>query len=61
MDQIRDMINKQMKRRGVSIYALAKSSGIPYRTLHDFVSGKTSISSDKLPKLFTVLEIEIKT
>lgn len=51
-------INEIISQRGLSMYKLAKASGIPYTTISDICSGKTSIencSSITLYKLSKVL------
>lgn len=42
------MIKDHLKSKNISIYALAKSSGVPYSTLNDLVNGKVQIDSVKV-------------
>ncbi len=54
------MIKDYLKEHNVSIYALAKSSGVPYSTLNDLCNGKVLIENCKagiVKKLADSLEI----
>ena len=54
------MLKKYLKERNISIYSLAKSSGVPYSTLNDLCNGKVMISNCKagiVKKLAESLEI----
>lgn len=42
------MIKKYLKEKNISIYALAKESGVAYSTLNDLCNGKVSIDNCKL-------------
>lgn len=57
---IRNTIIEEMARQGITIYALSGQSGVAYRTLHDYIRGKTEIGSDKLDKLLKSLNLIIK-
>lgn len=54
------MLKDYLKEHNVSIYALAKSSGVPYSTLNDLCNGKVVIENCKagiVKKLADSLEI----
>ena len=39
------MLKDYLKQNGISVYALAKSSGISYSTLNDLVNGKVEVDN----------------
>ena len=41
------MLKEYLKERNISIYSLAKSSGVPYSTLNDICNGKVVIENCK--------------
>ena len=46
---------------GLSVYALAKSSGVPQQTLHNWLSGKNrTINSESLARVCAVLGLSLK-
>lgn len=54
------MLKNYLKEHSVSIYALAKKSGVPYSTLNDLCNGKVEIDNCKagiVKKLADALEI----
>lgn len=56
-------ITELLKEKGMSRYALSKTSGIPWATLSDICSGKTMLSrcnAQTLQKLSSALEITIE-
>lgn len=56
-------INELLKEKGMSRYSLSKISGIPWSTLSDICSGKTSLarcSAQTLQKLSSALEMTIE-
>ena len=56
-------INELLKEKGMSRYSLSKASGIPWATLSDICSGKTSLArcnAKTLQKLAGALEISIE-
>ncbi|MBQ6654370.1 MAG: helix-turn-helix transcriptional regulator [Erysipelotrichaceae bacterium] len=56
-------INEIMKKRGVSKYSVANSSGVPYMTLSDICSGKTNLgkcSAETVYKLSKVLDVTME-
>lgn len=42
------MLKEYLKNHGISIYALAKRSAVPYSTLNDLANGKVSIDNCKV-------------
>ncbi len=56
-------INEILKEKGMSRYSLSKTSGIPWATLSDICSGKTSLTrcnAQTLQKLATAFEMTIE-
>lgn len=56
-------INEIIKERGMSRYSLSKSSGIPWATLSDICSGKTSLSrcsTQTIQKLSVALDMTME-
>ena len=39
------MLKDHLKQKGISVYALSKSSGVSYSTLNDLVNGKVEIDN----------------
>ena len=57
------MIKDYLKERNVSIYALAKNSGVPYSTVNDLANGKTETDNCKvgvLKKLAAALGLSME-
>jgi len=56
-------INELLKEKGMSRYSLSKASGIPWATLSDICSGKTSLArcnAQTIQKLSTSFEMTIE-
>ena len=56
-------INEILKEKGMSRYSLSKTSGIPWATLSDICSGKTSLTrcnAQTLQKLAAAFEMTIE-
>ena len=56
-------INELIKEKGISKYSLSKTSGIPWSTLSDICSGKTSLArcnAQTLQKLALALQVSIE-
>ena len=56
-------INELIKEKGISRYSLSKTSGIPWATLSDICSGKTSLArcnAQTLQKLALALQMSIE-
>lgn len=56
-------INEMIKAKGMSRYSLSKKSGIPWATLSDICSGKTSLarcSTQTIQKLSAVFDMTIE-
>lgn len=56
------MFKEYLKQRGISIYYLAKNTGVSYSTLNDFVNGKVDIENCKfgmIKKLSDALELTL--
>ena len=47
-------MKEYLKKKGISIYALAGKSGVPYSTLNDLVNGKVDASNCKAGMLNSV-------
>ena len=57
------MILNLLKQKNISIYRLAKESGIPYTTLNDIVSGKAQLgkcSAETIYKLAKALDVSME-
>lgn len=44
------MLKEYLKQEGISIYAIARKSGLPYSTVNDLVNGKVRI--DRIVRLY---------
>lgn len=57
------MIKELMEQKNISKYRLSKDSGVPYSTLSDILSGKTSLekcSAETVYKLSKALEVSME-
>jgi len=57
------MLNEWIEQKNISIYRLAKNSGIPYSTISDICSGKTQIekcSAETIYKLAKELDVTME-
>ncbi len=54
MEKGKQMLKAHLKKRGISVYALAKETGVPYSTLNDLVNGKVRAENCKAGLLFSV-------
>lgn len=58
------MINELLKEKNMSIYKLAKKSGVPYATINDICNGKTRIekcSAETIYKIAKGLEVSMES
>jgi transcriptional regulator with XRE-family HTH domain len=51
------MLKEYLKRQSISVYALAKRSGVPYSTLNDLANGKVSIDNCKVGILKSLSDV----
>lgn len=51
--------DEEIKMRGISLYRISKDTGIPYTTLHNFVSGKRNLKAETRITLAKYLEIPL--
>ena len=56
----RETIIDQMGRRGWSGYRLGKESGVPIRTVQEYVRGDCDLSGARIAKLCAVLGLELR-
>ncbi len=49
-----DNFNKHLKESGISMYALAKRSGIPYTTINELHNGKNSINQCAVTTVYRI-------
>ena len=56
---IRDAILREMKRYRWSAYRLGQESGVPIRTVQDFVAGTSDLAGERLSKLCAALGLRI--
>ena len=57
------MLNELMKSKKLSIYRVAKESGVPYATLNDMVNGKTQIekcTAETVYRIARVLNVSVE-
>ena len=54
-----DTLKRAVRQSGQSWYRIAKDAGIPYATLHAFLSGKRGISLSTLDKLCRYLGLRL--
>ena len=57
---VRSIVDQQMKRLDMTVYKLAKLTGISYQTLRNFLDGTHEMRSDKLGLVMDVLKLEIR-
>jgi hypothetical protein len=57
---IREIIAKELARKGESLYWLAKQSGVPYPRVHDFLVSGKEIRTGTLEKLMVTLKLELR-
>ena len=62
MSKIRDMILKEMKKAGLTIYRVSKmvEGKVPQCTVYDFLSGKTDTTTEVACILMQALGLQIK-
>ena len=56
----RKIILAEVKRQGLSGYALAKKSGLPMRTVQRYLAGDGDMAAERLAKIAAVLGLELK-
>lgn len=56
----RRIILTEVKRRGLSGYALAKLSGLAIRTVQNYLNGAKDMTGEKLSKLAETLCLELR-
>jgi predicted transcriptional regulator len=55
--KLADQLRKTVKGSGLTLYAVAKRSGVPYAVLYRFMSGERDLrldTADRLCKLFSM-------
>lgn len=60
IQNVREIVVKQMKERDWTAYRLAIESGVVEQTVRNFVLKKREIRSDLLEKLLSALGLEIR-
>ncbi|MCH8854073.1 MAG: helix-turn-helix transcriptional regulator [Planctomycetes bacterium] len=60
MIDFRREIKRELKRLGWSAYRLAKASGMPLRGVQAYIEGTRDATGERLSKMLTVLEFELK-
>ena len=60
MIDFRREIKRELKRLGWSAYRLAKASGMPLRGVQAYIAGEKDATGERLAKMLTVLEFELK-
>ncbi len=58
---IRTKIKAEAQDQGLSVYKLAKLSGLQITQLNGFLKGLKALNSDNIEKLFEVLKLEVKS
>lgn len=58
--QFRTAINTAMKKKDISIYRLAKETGITNQMLYRYFDCKSELTGGKLEKICDVLGLELK-
>ena len=56
---VSETLRRAIRDSGRTLYRVAKDSGIPYATLHRFMSGERSISLRALDKLSAYLGLQL--
>ncbi len=56
----RDTINKEINLKSISIYKLAKDSGLQQTQLKKYLDKKTDLQGENIEKIFNVLNIKLK-
>lgn len=57
---VREIVFNRMKQQGMTVYGLARASGILDQTVRNFIDGKGEIRSDKLLLILNALGLEIR-
>ncbi len=57
---IREIIKREARKKRLSVYKLAKLSGLQITQLNGFLKGLKTLNSNNIEKLFEVLELEVK-
>lgn len=60
MKTFRDIIVKEVERRGWSGYRLAQEAGLPMRAVQNYLSGKCDILAERYAALCRVLGFEVR-
>jgi hypothetical protein len=55
-----ETLRQAIRDSGLSLYRVAKDSGVPYAVLHRFAAGKRAMGMDNLDKLCHFLELELR-
>ena len=56
---VSDALRRAIRDSGVTLYRVAKDSGVSYPAVHRFVSGKRSLSLDAVDKLCKYLGLKL--
>jgi hypothetical protein len=56
----REVIIREMERRGWSSYRLGQESGIPIRTVQRYTSGGCDLLGERVARLCTTLGLELR-
>ncbi len=56
----REIIQKEVGRRGWSAYRLGKESGVPIRTVQAYLSGTCDLSGERIAVLCKTLGLELR-
>jgi plasmid maintenance system antidote protein VapI len=54
-----ETVRQAILESGQTLYRVAKDSGVPYATLHRFVTGERSVSAETLDKLCAYLGLRL--
>ncbi|GAF69583.1 unnamed protein product [marine sediment metagenome] len=60
-ESFREKIRREAKRRGWSGYRLGQESGVPIRTVQQYLRGACDLSGERLAKLCKALGLELKS
>jgi len=58
---VTDQLKKAIAASGLTLYRVAKDSGVPYAALHRFMGGSQSITLATADKLAAYLKLNLKS
>lgn len=60
VQNVRDVVIKQMKAKGMTAYGLAKLCGLTQQAIRSYMLGNTDMRAEKLSLILAVLDLEVR-